>query len=226
MIMKPGLRKVSLTAHVTTSVGWLGAVATFLVLAVVGLTNEDAQAVRAAYLAMELITWFAIIPLALASLVTGLVVSFGTAWGLFRYYWVAAKLLITIIATILLLVHTQPIGILSDVAREGALSTAEVGRLQLQIVGDAGVALLALLVNVALSVYKPWGMTSYGLRKQPERRKVSIAEVPAGLESEVEGRLGATTKTPRWVYIVGAHAIGLALLFLVFHLAGGGAGHH
>jgi hypothetical protein len=224
--MKPGLRKASLTAHVAASVGWLGAVATFLVLSIVGISNEDTQNVRTAYLAMELITWYAIVPLAFASLITGLVMSFGTTWGVFRYYWVAAKLLITVIATLLLLVHTQPIGILSDAAREAALSAADVGRLQLQIVGDAGVALLALLVNVVLSVYKPWGMTSLGLRKQPERRKVSKVEVPSRLEPEVEGRLGSTPKTPRWVYIVGFHAVGLALVFLVFHLAGGGAGHH
>src|SRR5262245_23907885 len=107
MTMKPNVRKFALTAHVISSVGWLGAVAAFLALAVAGLTNQDAQMVRAAYLAMELITWFIIVPSALASLLTGLVVSLGSALGLFRHYWVVAKLLITIIATILLLMHTQ-----------------------------------------------------------------------------------------------------------------------
>jgi hypothetical protein len=38
MTMAPGLRKFVLTAHVTSSVGWLGAVAGFLALAVAGLT--------------------------------------------------------------------------------------------------------------------------------------------------------------------------------------------
>jgi hypothetical protein len=54
MTMAPGLRKVALTAHVTSSVGWLGAVATFLALALAGLTSKDAQLVQAAYLMMEL----------------------------------------------------------------------------------------------------------------------------------------------------------------------------
>ena len=54
MTMTPLLRKFVLTAHVTSSVGWLGAVAGFLVFAVTGLTSQDVQIVRAAYLAMEL----------------------------------------------------------------------------------------------------------------------------------------------------------------------------
>jgi hypothetical protein len=39
MAMTPRLRKFALTAHVTSSVGWLGAVAAFLALAVAGLTG-------------------------------------------------------------------------------------------------------------------------------------------------------------------------------------------
>jgi hypothetical protein len=76
---EPRLRKFALTAHVTSSVGWLGAVAGFLALAVAGLTSQNAQMARAAYLAMELITWFVIVPLGLASLLTGLVQSLGTS---------------------------------------------------------------------------------------------------------------------------------------------------
>ena len=72
MTMTPRIRKFALTAHVTSSVGWLGAVAGFLALAVAGLTSQDAQMVRAAYLAMELTGWFVIVPLSLASPLTGL----------------------------------------------------------------------------------------------------------------------------------------------------------
>jgi hypothetical protein len=51
MTLTPGLRKFALTAHVVSSVGWLGAVVAFLALAVVGLASEDAELVRAVYLA-------------------------------------------------------------------------------------------------------------------------------------------------------------------------------
>ena len=83
MTMSPRIRALALTSHVTASVGWLGAVAGFLALAIAGLTSQQSQTVGAAYLAMELITWSVIIPLSLASLVTGLVSSVGTDWGLF-----------------------------------------------------------------------------------------------------------------------------------------------
>jgi uncharacterized membrane protein len=110
MIMGPRLRQFALTTHVTRSVGLLGAIAGLLALAVAGLTSQDAQMVRAAYLAMELTGWFVIVPSALASLLTGLVQSMGTTWGLFRHYWVLAKLLLTVFATVVLLLKMKLIG--------------------------------------------------------------------------------------------------------------------
>ena len=171
--MKPRLRKLSLTAHVTSSVGWLGAVATFLAFAVTGLTSQEAQMVRSAYLAMELTASFVIVPLSLASLITGLVQSLGTKWGLFRHYWIMAKLLINILCTVVLLLHMQPITVLAGVAAETTLSSADFRETRIQLVVNAGAALLALLVATTLAVYKPRGMTRYGWRKQREQRMVS-----------------------------------------------------
>src|SRR5688572_1550189 len=104
-MMSPGVRKFALVAHVTSSVGWLGAVAAFLVLSIAGLTSERAETVRGAYVAMNLIGLVAIVPLSLAALLTGLIQSLGTHWGLFKHYWVLAKFALTIVATTLLLLH-------------------------------------------------------------------------------------------------------------------------
>src|SRR5438046_9507697 len=103
MTMTPSLRKFALTAHVTSSVGLLGSITAFLALAVAGLASPDTHIIRAAYLAMDLHARFILVPLAFASLLTGLVQSLGTPWGLFRHYWVVAKLLLTAFATIVLL---------------------------------------------------------------------------------------------------------------------------
>ena len=173
MTMKRGLRKFVLTAHITFAVGWLGAVAGFLALAVAGLTSQDAQMVRAAYLAMGLTAWFVIVPLSLTSLLTGLVQSLGTKWGLFRNYWVVVKFLIAIFATIVLLIHTQPISLLAGAAAETTLSSADLREPRIQLVVAAGAGLLVLLVATTLAVYKPRGLTPYGWRKQHEQRKVS-----------------------------------------------------
>lgn len=167
------LRKLALTADVTTSVGWLGAVAGFLALAVAGLTSGDDQTVRAAYVAMDLIARCVIVPLGLASLLTGLVMSLGTRWGLLRHYWVVSKFMITVLALVILLVHLRPIDHVAGVARETTLSGEDLRELRVQLVADAGAALVALLAATALAVYKPRGMTRYGWRKEHERRPTS-----------------------------------------------------
>ena len=177
--MRPRLRKLALTAHVTLSLGWFGAVAAFLALAIAGVTTKDAQLVRAVYLAMEWITWSVIVPFAVASLATGIVESLGTPWGLFRHYWVLAKFILTSLATLLLLLHTQPIGWLAAAAREVTWSTADLQRIQMKLVVDAVLALVVLLVTTALAVYKPRGVTPYGRRKQQEQRAASQALEPS-----------------------------------------------
>ena len=165
--MTRGLRKFVLSAHITFAVSWLGAVAGFLALAIAGLTSPDTQIVRSAYLAMELITRFVIVPLSFAPLITGPILSLGTPWGLFRHYWILVKLVITLLSTLILLVHIQPINYLAAAAANGTLSTADSG-LQVQMVVASALALIALLVTNFLAVYKPKGMTPYGWRKQYE----------------------------------------------------------
>jgi len=173
MAMPPRLRKFALTAHVASSVGWLGAVAGFLALAVAGLTSRDAQTVRAVYLVMDLTAWYVIVPLCLASVLTGLVSSLSTTWGLFRHYWVLLKILITIPSSLMLLVHMQPISYMAGVAANTPLSIADLHGLKVQLVIEAGAAVLVLLVATALSVYKPKGMTRYGWHKLREQRVLS-----------------------------------------------------
>lgn len=166
MLMKPGTRKLALTLHVIASVGWLGAVAGFLALAVAGLSGADDQKVRAAYLAMDVITWSVIVPFCMASLLTGFIQSLGTPWGLFRHYWVLAKLILTVVATSVLLLHTQPIGYMAGAAAKMTVLGSNLDKVRLQLVADSGAALLVLLVTTALAVYKPRGMTRYGWRQR------------------------------------------------------------
>lgn len=173
MTMTPRLRKFALTAHIISSVGWLGAVAGFLALAVAALTSEDAQRVRAAYLAMELTGWFVLAPLSLASLLTGLVQSLGTKWGLFRHYWILAKLLINVLATIILLMYIQTLSYLGDLAADNTSSIDDLRNPSPVIHSVAG--LLLLLLATILSVYKPQGITRYEWYKQQEQRMGSQA---------------------------------------------------
>jgi hypothetical protein len=168
MIMEPRLRRFALTVHVGCSVGSLGAVAAFLALAIAGLTSQDVRMVRAAYLAMELTAGFVVLPLLLAALVTGIVQSLGTPWGLFRHWWVLVKFLLTIFATTVLLLQMELLDHLARVAAETMLSSADLRGPRRSPVLHAAGGLLVLLVPIALSLYRPRGMTRYGWRKQHE----------------------------------------------------------
>ena len=166
MTMAPAARKFTLTVHIVSSIGWLGAVVTFLTLAVVGLTSTEPEMVRGAYIAMEVNYLFAIVPFGLVSLVSGIVASLGTRWGLFKHYWVLVKLLVTIPTCFLMLVHVQPVSYLARVAAKAPLASSDLAALRLQLVAYAVAATLILLTMTVLSVYKPRGRTRYGQRKQ------------------------------------------------------------
>ena len=174
-MMTPRIRKCALAAHVAASVGWLGAVLGFLAHAVAGLVSKDAQIAQAAFLMMQLTGWFVLVPLSFASLVTGLIQSLGTAWGLFRHYWIIAKLLITVFATVILLVYMQTLDKLASAATKATVSAADFGGHHggaASPVVHASVAIMLLLACVVLSVYKPWGKTPYGQRKKIQEKNL------------------------------------------------------
>lgn len=168
--MKPGLRKFALTAHVTSSVGWLGSVAAFLVVALVALLSADDLKARSASATMELIGWLVIVPFSGASLLSGVIQSLGTQWGLFRHYWVIAKLLITVGASLLLMLHMQVVSSIALAASSDPASSSHLQGPKMQVVADSGAAVIVLLVAAALSIYKPAGRTD-----QPAPRWVRVS---------------------------------------------------
>jgi len=212
MAMTPALRKLTLTAHVTASVGWIGALAVFLAHALASVVSQDEQVVRAMPIAMGLTAWFVILPLSLASLTTGLVQALGTAWGLFRHHWILFKLLLTAVATSVLLLKLEPISYLADAAAETTLSGADLTALRTSMVIHAAGGLSVLLAAVTLAVYKPRGMTRYGVRKQREQGS-----------SKVGSDVGSATSTPLWVKVLGV-IVTVLMLLVGLMLFGGGHG--
>lgn len=179
-LMSPRVRKLALTAHVTASVGWFGAVAVFLALAVTGLVARDPLTVRSVYAAMGVTGWSVIVPLCLASLVTGVLSSLGTTWGLLRHYWITVKLAITVLATGALLLHMPPIGRIAAAAAAPAWTGDDLGGMRTQLVVQSGAALLVLLAATALSVYKPQGRTRRGQRIQQQQAPAPRRSAGAG----------------------------------------------
>ncbi len=244
--MTPRLRKLGLLAHITCSVGWLGALAAFLVLGLAGLTSPDAELVRSSYRAMDMICRFVIVPLSLGSLTTGLVQARGTEWGLLRHTWVFVKFILTLVATIVLLVKVPLVDFAARRAAETATTSADLRAAGLQLVVHAAGGLLVLLVITALSVFKPWGRTRWGRRKQEAGREGSACtdHAPVGVTEKLEAPK-ALRETPESIQpklldqanetsasglslpfkvclaVIGALVAGL----IVLHLASGGFAH-
>jgi hypothetical protein len=209
------LRKLSFTAHVAVSVGWLGAVAGFLALSIAGMTSHDPETIRGSYLSMNLLGEFVIVPLSLLALATGLIESFASQWGVFRHYWVVAKLVLTVLATGLLMLH-QFSAVANAARRVGDLTAAmpTVGAIGTQLLVDASLAILVLLAITALSVFKPIGLTSYGRRSLLERIK---APGQASRLVALESRFGFKIL----LAVLGT----IVVLFVVIHMTGLSGGH-
>lgn len=190
------VRKFAVTAHVTTSVGWMGAVACFLALAIAGFASQQPLEVQAAYLAMELICWTIIVPLSFLSPATGIAQALWTPWGLLKHYWVVVKLLVTLPCTAALLLHMLPTARLSVAAGQGQLLGDALRDLRIQLVADSAIAIAALLFTTVLTAYKPRGM---------------VAD---------RGPKAA------WVVWLRRIAVAAAVTLLVAHLLGGGMGSH
>ena len=111
----------------------------------------------------------------------------GTPWGLFRQYWVLWKFLLVSTGAFLLLLH--PYVVVQQAAfRASALAAGNlpnVGPLGTQLVADAGLAIVLLLVARALAVYKPWGLTRYGRSFQQQGQR--DVPLPVGLKVFVGG---------------------------------------
>lgn len=205
--MRPALRKLALTTHVASSVGWFGAVAAFLALAVSGLYSTDSLVARGSYVAMDVVTRVAIWPFCILALITGLIQALGTPWGLFRHYWVLTKLAITLVSTLLLAFHTRPIAYLASIAAAEPLGD-DLWRIQRQLAVDAALALGALLFATVLSVYKPWGTTGYG-RHRGDRTPV-----------------GSQPARVRWLRLLGVLLLVLIAGAVAAHLIGRGFRGH
>ncbi|RYZ56518.1 MAG: hypothetical protein EOP49_00005 [Sphingobacteriales bacterium] len=128
--------------------------------------------------------------------------AFGTKWGLFKYYWIVVKLVLTAAMTGLLLLHLGPIGQLAGMAPNASKSSVEVES-TFNLIQKAALALLALLATTTISIYKPWGRIGGGNMdtKNPKMKK------------------------PTSYYVLVAVVI-FFVVFIVLHLLGGGMRGH
>ena len=217
MAFAPALRRFTFTTHVTSSVGWIGAALVFLALAAIGLSSPDERTVRGAYLVMAPAAWLVLVPLAHASLVSGIALSLGTAWGLIRHYWVALKLAITLFSTVILLIYMGTFRQMAGVAADPVVEFGLV-RNPSPLVHSI-LALILLIAATLLAIYKPFGMTPYGERQQG-RVQAAQAITSAPLQHVVG------TRARGWEVALWIAGLTILALIVVSHLIGSGTHGH
>ena len=160
--------KLLLTAHIVVSGAWLGIAFAKIILGVAAVTSVAPAASRPLYLSMEAVN-VAFPPTAIATLVTGVLLSLGTKWGLLEYYWVATKLALTVgvVVTGIALVERliqRSVSALS--VGDGTILGATSAPATL-LISLSAAHVLMLGVATVLSVYKPLGRTPFGGRRAP-----------------------------------------------------------
>jgi hypothetical protein len=176
--MPRNLRKLVLIVHVVVSVGWIGIEAGLLALGLTGLYIRDPEVLRATYVATGIFGGIFLAPVSMGTLVTGVLLSVGTPWGLVRHYWVLVKFVLTValVASGILVLNRglQEAAVKVSEVPLSTLTSADVGTLRFQIIASVSVALLLLITATTLSVYEPWGRTWFGRRKVVARREVKL----------------------------------------------------
>lgn len=170
--MRPAVRKLALASHLAVSVGWIGAAVAYLAVGVAAELSRRPDTVRGAWVTMELVGWYVIVPFAVASLATGVVMALGTPWGLFRHYWVLFSFALTAFAAVVVLLHMPGVSSTADRVRQADDSTVPA------VGGDLShpaIGLVVLLAVLVLNVYKPRGLTRHGQRVQRRRAHSTTA---------------------------------------------------
>ncbi|HEX5579227.1 MAG TPA: DUF2269 domain-containing protein [Candidatus Limnocylindria bacterium] len=184
----------------------------FVALAGLGLASDDERVVRGAYLVMAPAAWFVLVPLAHGALLSGLVLSLGTAWGLFRHYWVASKLVITAVSTGVLLVYMGTFRQMAGVAADPVVELGAVRNPSPLV--HAVVAFFLLLAATVLAIYKPFGATPYGARTLGHQGASASSLEPSGIPW-----------TSASLYLAAAAGL-VGILLLVLHHLSGSQFHH
>jgi hypothetical protein len=155
------LRRVMVFVHVVVSTGWMGAGAANVVLTFTAGLGDDPQVRRACYVLVRTIDTWLVIPGAFAALVSGVVLSVLTPWGLARYWWVLVKLVLT---TAVIVFSTFFVGVWVERSITAGIA-ASPHAVELMVGPLASMA--AFLLMTWASVAKPWGRTPWARSPAP-----------------------------------------------------------
>ena len=150
-----------LSLHLLFIVGWMGGAMCMLVLGIYGVNAEQGEQLYITYDIMHAVDEVMLKYSAIGTLVTGVLLSVKTHWGLTKHYWIIVKEAVTVG-----LIMFGVFG-LSDWLGEAVMITAteKAGALQdpefvlnsRRLIAGAAINILWMAVLIAISYFKPWG---------------------------------------------------------------------
>jgi hypothetical protein len=165
--VSPSQYKLLLAAHIIVSVGWLGVVFARLVLGLAALRTSAPDIFAALYVSIGVLN-VAFPPLAVGTIVSGVLLSLGTRWGLLQHYWVVTKLVLAVGVIVTALQLADRLVRQSLAAPSGPAAAAGpilgFASAPTLVISLAVVHLLMLGAATVISVYKPWGKTWFARR--------------------------------------------------------------
>jgi len=147
--------------HVISGSLWFGVAIAMLAMTIANLQTTNGDELYAINAMVKLLDDFVVIPMAIASALTGTLLCWLTVWGFTKFYWVISKWSITtiliIFGTFWLGPWTNSMTAISDTERVKAL-TNPLFMFNTQAVILFGlIQVLCLLILICISVIKPWG---------------------------------------------------------------------
>lgn len=163
--LNPATRKTILVLHIISGIGWMGVDMALFVLLMTAHSSSDATLVVSSFNAIRIIVPVAVPTLSISILVTGLILGLGTPWGVFRYWWVLVKLILSTIMTVLVFIALVP-GVNEIAGLDLTMTSADAVRASLGPIADGlmfppVVSFLMLATATILSIFKPWKFTPW-----------------------------------------------------------------
>ncbi|MFC5653764.1 hypothetical protein ACFPYJ_32560 [Paenibacillus solisilvae] len=155
--------------HLLFTAMWIGGGFTQIVLILIVYFTTSGEFLYSAHSFMHIFDLALIIPGALGVVITGIVLSIRTHWGLTKYYWIISKEVISFVLILsggVLNIWVQEAIQITLLERLNALHNPSYihDRLMLLVFGAS--QLILLLAVILISVKKPWGKVKSKLLPQ------------------------------------------------------------
>ncbi|MCZ8523254.1 MULTISPECIES: hypothetical protein [Paenibacillus] len=154
-------RRWLLTVHLVLASIMLGGAVLFLVLSITAAGTDDPVLLHACYTVMLALSRTSVRASTIGTVVTGVLLSVFTHWGLLKYYWIIAKEVLTLAAAALgvagMYIWSGRAAAVTAAEGMGAWSYPAFTANHTVLMAGIVLQLVSLIALFALSVFKPWG---------------------------------------------------------------------